>query len=494
MPSSITFTVTIPDLQPSHWQPILGDYLVPSKVQAIDIQNIIINAKLLARRLQKDIIHTQQILERIIINAELLVRRLEKDIIHIKQILERLQKRRDELHAEACAHQAFLSPIRRLPDEILGEVFRAYCYSGSHDMPLFLGTICHRWRVLSLSMPDLWSRIVIKYPVSPTKYAMTACFLERSQEVPLNMTIENQFGGYNEIWSNTLEIVRFSCERWSKLELCLHSRSNDWSCLKSKFPTLQILTMRQPIGLKIPELFEVAPTLHSVHLFSWKYAKDLRLPWHQLTVFSYIAEGSNPSYVWSLEDGLYILGACPQLVSCTFGGLGLWGTPESQIPHVHHERLEYLQIQIHSIGDLSIVFESLTLPSLQDLKLSKWHPRIGEMIENDGLMSFKDLISRSSCHPQKLLLPLHATVPISISDLIACLEKMPELLELQFKSNFDSLTQLMGPNEGTPLLLSLCPRIRWVRCTVYHSNRDDVISLEASIRSQIHDVVLSVTC
>ena len=320
---------------------------------------------------------------------------------------------------------------------------------------------------------------------------MTACFLERSQNAPLNVTIENPFGGLDRIWSDALETVTSSCERWSQLELHVHSRSDDWtslSRLESKLPALQILTMRQPIGLKVPELFEAAPALHRVHLFSWRYAKDLRLPWHQLTVFSHITP--NPSYVWSLEDGLYLLSVCPQLVSCTLGGLGFWQTPESRIRHVHHERLRYLQVHIHSINNLSMVFESLTLPSLEGLKLSKWCSLFGDTTEVAGLVSFKDFISRSSCRPKKLFLPLDVTVPISISDLITCLEKTPELLELQFKTDYDGLTQLMSPNEGTSLLLSLCPRIRRVRCAVYHSNRDNLIPLEASMRSQIHDFAL----
>ncbi|KDQ27363.1 hypothetical protein PLEOSDRAFT_1026266, partial [Pleurotus ostreatus PC15] len=62
-----------------------------------------------------------------------------------------------------------LAPIRRIPPEILAEIFVAtiddttLCDPLDYDeMPWLLGRVCHSWRMVTESTPKLWSRIRVE--------------------------------------------------------------------------------------------------------------------------------------------------------------------------------------------------------------------------------------------------------------------------------------------------------------------------------------------
>ncbi|KAJ7461013.1 hypothetical protein B0H11DRAFT_1677491, partial [Mycena galericulata] len=66
-----------------------------------------------------------------------------------------------ELRRSSEQHKAIIAPIRRIPSEILAEIFmqatgdeaRSLSY---YDTPLIFGEICREWRALALSLPRLW--------------------------------------------------------------------------------------------------------------------------------------------------------------------------------------------------------------------------------------------------------------------------------------------------------------------------------------------------
>jgi hypothetical protein len=62
-----------------------------------------------------------------------------------------------QLRNEIANNRSFIAPIRRLPFEILGELFLAYIDIGGS--PWELTRICKSWRVSAINTPRLWSRI-----------------------------------------------------------------------------------------------------------------------------------------------------------------------------------------------------------------------------------------------------------------------------------------------------------------------------------------------
>ncbi|KAF8196903.1 hypothetical protein K438DRAFT_1585606, partial [Mycena galopus ATCC 62051] len=79
----------------------------------------------------------------------------------LKTTLAQLVPRRDGTADQIYQHQAILSPVRRIPPELICEIYAwtwASCKSdySRHEPPWFLGQICRSWRHFALSYPPLW--------------------------------------------------------------------------------------------------------------------------------------------------------------------------------------------------------------------------------------------------------------------------------------------------------------------------------------------------
>ncbi|KAJ7114061.1 hypothetical protein C8R44DRAFT_550044, partial [Mycena epipterygia] len=94
--------------------------------------------------------------------------RLSKVDEEIARLLNRLKKLQEEsasLSITAAQNFAVLSPLRRMPPEILCQIFSATLPTALDmasgrwnvgDSPWVLGQICSGWRAVSLSYPSLW--------------------------------------------------------------------------------------------------------------------------------------------------------------------------------------------------------------------------------------------------------------------------------------------------------------------------------------------------
>ncbi|KAJ7160725.1 hypothetical protein C8R46DRAFT_955552 [Mycena filopes] len=90
---------------------------------------------------------------------------LDKVISAVQLTLRNLQADRAELAAEANQYSSVLSPIRRLPAEMISEIFLYFAPVSHFDvldgtrvtLPWTLGHICRFWRAISLSLGELWS-------------------------------------------------------------------------------------------------------------------------------------------------------------------------------------------------------------------------------------------------------------------------------------------------------------------------------------------------
>ncbi|KZP24021.1 hypothetical protein FIBSPDRAFT_785319, partial [Athelia psychrophila] len=85
---------------------------------------------------------------------------LDKEIQDIQAVLEELLRKRTDLRDQGDKHRELLHPIRRLPAEILAEVF-GQCMTTPwlHDFnksPLILHNVCALWRSIAVSTPSLW--------------------------------------------------------------------------------------------------------------------------------------------------------------------------------------------------------------------------------------------------------------------------------------------------------------------------------------------------
>ncbi|KAJ7236419.1 hypothetical protein B0H12DRAFT_993573, partial [Mycena haematopus] len=84
----------------------------------------------------------------------------------LQQILDQIAVDRGYLSNYRMRHRAILSPLRRIPPELLGEIFswtsefsdRVALPWGKFDIivPWVLTWVSSRWRAVALSSPSLW--------------------------------------------------------------------------------------------------------------------------------------------------------------------------------------------------------------------------------------------------------------------------------------------------------------------------------------------------
>ncbi|KAF8210997.1 hypothetical protein K438DRAFT_1534151, partial [Mycena galopus ATCC 62051] len=91
---------------------------------------------------------------------------LNEEISNLHEKLRQLENERASLPSYRTRNKAILSPLRRMPSEVLGEIFlwtlpslQDAIITGRFDMgrsPWLLTRIRSRWRAVSLSTPSLW--------------------------------------------------------------------------------------------------------------------------------------------------------------------------------------------------------------------------------------------------------------------------------------------------------------------------------------------------
>ena len=72
--------------------------------------------------------------------------------------IDELQRERAALEEQVLQTLAYLSPIRRLPMELLRDLFM-WCFLDHPCCAWVLASVCGSWRRLALRMPKLWSKV-----------------------------------------------------------------------------------------------------------------------------------------------------------------------------------------------------------------------------------------------------------------------------------------------------------------------------------------------
>ncbi|KAF7344360.1 F-box domain-containing protein [Mycena sanguinolenta] len=161
-----------------------------------------------------------------------------KDLANVTEEISRLQSmiddavnRREKLQHFIDAHLALLSPARRLPEDIVRNVFTATLPStrnatiSSEEAPLLLCRVCKSWQAIALSTPQLWASFHIVVP-PPSKFerlvTLVKIWLKRSGSVPLDISmVYSMASDWNWDVSPLLETFASVSHRWKNVQLTL---------------------------------------------------------------------------------------------------------------------------------------------------------------------------------------------------------------------------------------------------------------------------------
>ncbi|KAF6745454.1 hypothetical protein DFP72DRAFT_778886, partial [Ephemerocybe angulata] len=121
-------------------------------------------------------------------------RRLKQMIDGLSKRISKLQSQLDALEGQRQRHQAILSPVRRIPMEILGEIFALVLpdvlYSGDRRMLRNLGLVCKSWQNASLLARHLWSGLQLIRPPKTGAYGRIVSWLTKSGALPKTLQFD----------------------------------------------------------------------------------------------------------------------------------------------------------------------------------------------------------------------------------------------------------------------------------------------------------------
>ncbi|KAG7443902.1 uncharacterized protein BT62DRAFT_934482 [Guyanagaster necrorhizus] len=192
----------------------------------------------------------------------------------------RLRGRGDRLNRIRDEYVEVLAPIRVLPPEILGEIFRlavdlriAYRVT---DVPWKLSHVCRKWRCLALSDSHLWARIYIdnaKTSANRITRPILDAMLTRSGSQHLTVTYsEARHTGPSDLY--LLERLLENSERWREVNLHFSASTiQRLQMLRYRLPKLSSLFLNpldNSTGLPVIDFLRHSPSLESLTLDGFK--------------------------------------------------------------------------------------------------------------------------------------------------------------------------------------------------------------------------------
>ncbi|KAJ7062328.1 hypothetical protein C8F01DRAFT_1368941 [Mycena amicta] len=348
------------------------------------------------------------------------LRQLDSKIDDLRKSMEELVVERNRIGEFVNAHKALISPMRRIPIDVLQEIFVAClatehnCIMSASEAPILLGRICSSWRAISMSTPRIWASLHFVEPdvsFSSSVYVTRArdvrlaqrletakSWLGRSGKCPLSISLRiNSFGsGYPsaniESWPtySFLQVMISHSSQWRRIELNMpdglirafrNLTGKDVPLLQSLWLDLHI-HHSDPDPLFPPLELLTAPQLVGLHITGFLTQPDVMgLPYEQLTS---LLLGPFPSQ-FDLETSLSLIPKCRQLRRFNVTVYGSENAHGIDGIHIESHTLEVLVVNYYRRRGTTTTplraLNYLSLPALLHLSV------IGDGISADGMVS-----------------------------------------------------------------------------------------------------------
>ncbi|CAK5270694.1 unnamed protein product [Mycena citricolor] len=388
-----------------------------------------------------------RLMRSIVEQAKTKLSRLEEEVVWIEE-------RRCALKAETASLAQFyaenapaVSAVRRMPYEVLCEIFRGTLPSVAElheerkirttQFPWVLTQVSRRWRTTAVSLPSLWSRVIVNFSdedkhISSNAYPQPLLATQLGRARSLSVHFASSGSRKSGTQAHLFKFLAGTSCRWTELELvisCTILRS--LQLLQSNLPALKRLRIswddswendydsasshvwwRQTRELKC---FEAAPSLR--HLMMRKTSTrqwPIRLPFHLLTTCQI--------RVNDLFQGcLALLTQATHLIRVR---IEIHTEQESQIINFRRDRAALIRLPslTHCYVSHFEILGYFILPALEDL--------VVECEENEDIDNFVQtataLVTRSTCvHLRALSLKSLPLAAIQLS------EQIPSITELR---------------------------------------------------------------
>jgi len=395
-----------------------------------------------------------------------------------------LEDRKATIIRNITAHESIISPLRRLPPELLQVIFLQTHWDPQTTSTLawYLSQVCRSWRMIVHDTPVLWNYITINFNNKPTKLRpqedRLKLILQRSGNVDLRISISGIMNQGDKRLSLLLILIAQS-ERWQYLNLTVTAKTvMAFQDVKGRLPRLsglhlKFLRTEEPITITDIDMFSIAPRLEKVTIDS-----DLLrviVPLHQLSL--YVDKGP-PGQIGTLDANC--LPAFSNLVYLEI----YWDSEHTDStivnslePRITLPRLEVLEITF-SLFDTTIhpaqaFFERLILPSIREIVVHGQAYGAVLAIAYGAVLAISSMISRSLPCDLRTLSITAISLP-SPGHLTSLLHLTPQLecLEIPLPPHRDLSNLLESP--------VLAPRLRSLH----------ILMLDSSLLSYLHSTTL----
>ncbi|ESK91789.1 hypothetical protein Moror_10618 [Moniliophthora roreri MCA 2997] len=372
-----------------------------------------------------------------LIDAEADLKAYQNEIFKLKAAMVSLENKRNGLKKKIAKYRTLLSPIHRMPNEILEIVFAFACEENwmrklCRAPALILSKTCGRWREIALSTPSLWSSICIDFGDWNRDYqilnGLTRLFLDRSRASSLKIILDfndEDIKGYAVLIMKAM--VRHS-NRWKDLELRRIQQGvighAVFHPLRGSLTVLSHLTITGTPLETSPDfscdLFGVCPSLTSLALEpGFTLTTHCPLPWSQIrSLRLQMCYGGDGLQSFALARNVQ------RLEIDQFGG----GSP--YLGDYIISTVQKLIVVVLRSNEFSCIMESTTLSQLSSLQVSGCKTSPLSTWQQWDQKCITDFLHRSSCTLTSLSLKW---VPITDIQTIDLLQKVPTLTRLHIE-------------------------------------------------------------
>ncbi|KAJ7077466.1 hypothetical protein C8R43DRAFT_1083431 [Mycena crocata] len=371
---------------------------------------------------------------------------LSTELARLEALIEDLFAQREKVKEAIDLKRALLSPVRRLPDDLLQDIFLA-CLPTHRDAvmsprepPLVLCQICSFWRALALATPTLWASLHL-----PAAYVLdhdertraAAQWIERSAACPLSISISASRHGRpssamdifrsSDIFTSSdaedrvLQILVQSAPRWRNVTLRnLPTRYlQEFGTVSTPLLQTVRITDRKRVGQWL-DVFG-APSVRTLALHAWIGEDDEELLLPRLSHITHLSISSANRAGMPGNIARSILTTLTQLVSLKIA-IHADESPRAANRSIHFPVLESLDLHDSwdSLPNLDAILSQLVMPRL-------CHLAIGAAEVTQSNTPFFAAVSERSPLLQSLAISLHN---FSREGLRETLHRFPSLAEL----------------------------------------------------------------
>ncbi|KAK7044114.1 hypothetical protein VNI00_007831 [Paramarasmius palmivorus] len=385
---------------------------------------------------------------------------IEQEIRRVRQILAELERRGEYLSQEIRRRQSWLSPIRRLPVEVIEKIFAQTCLGdGAEEFSLdihsvdrekeyssyigrrgffkrsvaitcVLSQVSHHWRKVTTASPRLWSSLSLDVTKMDKGHAaLINLYVLNSASYPLNLSLygkkwgydyfqhDNQNDAINELGHTGFTVLR------SLIQNALHRCSQ----LRYNFPNDDLLAF---VGTGTPTQFTFPFLSHFCDCTSrarvnpdshWFWQSIKTAPQlNRLTIEKYAVP--KVDYFPKRLRSLHIKGRDSGLPS-------IEGIGSLSLPH-----LRSMVIDTPSLSDVDEFFAALYVPSLSSVKLDILPSgtlnflHVVDGVHMANTQSLQSMLQRSHIQDLDICFPFSTVSPAAI---IALLQSIPNLVRFK---------------------------------------------------------------